>query len=359
MSTKTLHDVLKTRLPELVERWQQRISQTIAAEVQPAELRDQIPQFVEQLSMAMYPGAVPLPPQSAAAEEHGAQRLRLGFNIGEVVREYGILQQCIFEVAREAGVEVTQGEHEILANSLNAGLASAVSQYVLQRDIEAQRQTAEHLGFIAHELRNPLGAARLALDVLKKRELSQGGRAVEQMDRNLRRTAELIDTALTHASLKMGVAPRTEPISLPSFLGEIQRDSSVEAQVRGITLVVTTPADLVVEADPRLLRSAVVNLLNNALKFSRAGSDVSLRAQENDGRVAIEVQDSCGGLPPGKVEELFAPLVQRSLDRSGFGLGLAIALQAAEAHVGTIQVHDLPGTGCVFKIDLPARAAGK
>jgi signal transduction histidine kinase len=68
----------------------------------------------------------------------------------------------------------------------------------------------------------------------------------------------------------------------------------------------------------------------------------------------IEVADGCGGLAPGKAEELFTPLVQRGEDRSGFGLGLSIALQAAEAHNGTIKVRDVPGTGCAFVIDLRA-----
>jgi signal transduction histidine kinase len=61
-------------------------------------------------------------------------------------------------------------------------------------------------------------------------------------------------------------------------------------------------------------------------------------------------------VPPGKAEELFAPLVQRGENRSGFGLGLSIALQAAEAHNGTIKVRDVPGTGCTFVLDLPSTA---
>ncbi len=80
---------------------------------------------------------------------------------------------------------------------------------------------------------------------------------------------------------------------------------------------------------------------------------MTARAVE-DGRICIEVADACGGLPPGRADELFTPMIQRGEDRSGFGLGLAIALQAAEAHHGTIRVRDLPGHGCVFVLDLPA-----
>ncbi|HVZ89103.1 MAG TPA: HAMP domain-containing sensor histidine kinase [Polyangia bacterium] len=159
---------------------------------------------------------------------------------------------------------------------------------------------------------------------------------------------------LSHASLKMGVAPRLTPIIVENLLHEIEGDAELDARNRTIEVVVSAPKDLVIQADPRLLRSAISNLLQNALKFSRERSKVTLTAMRADNRVTIEVADGCGGLPPGKAAELFTPLVQRGEDRSGFGLGLAIALQAAEAHNGTIKVRDVPGVGCVFVIDLPS-----
>ena len=78
-----------------------------------------------------------------------------------------------------------------------------------------------------------------------------------------------------------------------------------------------------------------------------------LRAHTREGRVLIEVEDECGGLPPGKAEELFRPFEQRSSDRSGLGLGLAISMQSVEANGGELSVRDLPGKGCVFTISLP------
>jgi C4-dicarboxylate-specific signal transduction histidine kinase len=69
--------------------------------------------------------------------------------------------------------------------------------------------------------------------------------------------------------------------------------------------------------------------------------------------VSIDVADECGGLPPGKADELFRPYLQRGVDRSGIGLGLAICLKGAHAIGGDIRVRDLPGTGCVFTVELP------
>jgi hypothetical protein len=119
-----------------------------------------------------------------------------------------------------------------------------------------------------------------------------------------------------------------------------------------ITLDVEAPVE--VDADRRLLGSAVANLVGNAVKFSHAGSTVRVRAaRERDG-VLLQVQDECGGLPPGNLEELCEPFVQRGDDRSGFGLGLAIARRAIAAHGGQVSVRNEPGKGCTFEVTLPA-----
>jgi signal transduction histidine kinase len=67
----------------------------------------------------------------------------------------------------------------------------------------------------------------------------------------------------------------------------------------------------------------------------------------------MDVEDECGGLPPGNLEELFQPFSQRGTGRDGLGLGLSISQRGAEANGGVIRVRDLPGKGCVFTIDLP------
>ena len=110
-----------------------------------------------------------------------------------------------------------------------------------------------------------------------------------------------------------------------------------------------------IQGDARLLHSTLSNLIHNAVKYTREGGRVTVRGRSVDDRVVIEVEDECGGLPEGKIEELFNPFVQAGADRTGFGLGLAIAKQAAEAHAGAIRVHSLPGKGCVFTLDLSQR----
>jgi signal transduction histidine kinase len=111
----------------------------------------------------------------------------------------------------------------------------------------------------------------------------------------------------------------------------------------------------VVDVDRQLIAAAVANLLHNAFKFGRPNGHITLRTDSatTPDRVLIEVEDECGGLPPGQAEDLFRPFAQRSTDRSGLGLGLAIARESVEVNGGELRVRNVPGHGCVFTIDLP------
>ena len=106
--------------------------------------------------------------------------------------------------------------------------------------------------------------------------------------------------------------------------------------------------------DPRLVQSALGNLLRNGVKYSRPGGSVELRGHVDDGRAVIEVEDCCGGLAPGQVEAAFAPFVRLDHGEDGFGLGLSIAKQAVDAHGGSIRVQNLPEKGCIFVLEFPA-----
>ncbi len=352
---RALHFVLQERKQLLLDRWIEgtRLENT-ADPVSRGELLDHIPRFIDELIAALHPAALPLPLPTTNANEHGAQRFRLGFNVAEIVREYGTLHRCIVEIATDEDCPITPRDHAIISRWLNDGLASAISQYVSDRDAEIQRQGAEHLGFIAHEIRNPLSSANMAFRLLQRGALAGGGRPVELLERNLQRVVDVVDNALQHAALNMGVEVRAERIELLAFLRSIELDSSANAEAKGIQVTVSAPAALTVHADARLLNSAISNLVRNAVKFSRPDSTIEVRALLREGQVLVEVEDSCGGLPPGRAEELFTPLVQRGKDQSGFGLGLAIAMQAARAHNGSLAVRDCPGSGCIFVLQLPA-----
>jgi len=136
---------------------------------------------------------------------------------------------------------------------------------------------------------------------------------------------------------------------------ELQVTATIEASAHGYTLEVSSVDNrLEVDTDRLIVTAAITNLLRNAFKFSPPGSTITLRAREvSNDRLRIDVEDECGGLPPGKKEDLFLSYVQKGADRSGMGLGLAISREGVRAGGGELTVRDLPGKGCVFTVELP------
>jgi signal transduction histidine kinase len=132
----------------------------------------------------------------------------------------------------------------------------------------------------------------------------------------------------------------------------------LEAGARGLTLIVSpVQEDVSIDVDPQILAAVVGNLLQNAFKFTRSHSTVTLRVHASAERVLIEVQDECGGLPgEGEGKELAASFEQRGADRSGLGIGLTFSRWGAEANGGRLYARNMPGTGCVFTVDLPRSA---
>jgi hypothetical protein len=149
------HEVLAAKSDEVLRRWKAQVEGTLAPQTMPPiELENHIPRFVVEIIAALRTEAGlssfgPSPEESTTAAGHGAQRLRLGFSLDSVVREYGALRGAILATALDAGVFPTIRELEVLFDSIVSGIALAVTEYSNQRDAELVRQTNEHFAFIA------------------------------------------------------------------------------------------------------------------------------------------------------------------------------------------------------------------
>ena len=153
--------------------------------------------------------------------------------------------------------------------------------------------------------------------------------------------------------LTQGVS-NLEPILVAEFIDELSEAATLAALSRRIVLSVEpVETGLVVEGDRQVLTAVLMNLLLNAVKFTRPDTQVVLRVGASAERVLLEIEDRCGGLPGGNVEDLFRPYEQRGADRTGLGLGLAFSRWGVEASRGRVYARNLPGVGCVFTVDLP------
>jgi signal transduction histidine kinase len=210
------------------------------------------------------------------------------------------------------------------------------------------------MGQVTHEIRNIVNTAILAFDVVKRGTVGVNGNTGAVLGRSLTGLRDLVDSTLSDIRTAAS-HQRPEVFSVLDFLSDISVAAALQAEYNGLQFT-SEPIhpDVAVNVDRQLLASAVTNLLSNAFKYTPRGGRVILRARAMDGRVAIEVEDECGGLPEGKTD-LFTPFGERrAKDRTGLGLGLSIARRAVRAQGGDIEVHNIPGNGCTFVIQVPA-----
>jgi hypothetical protein len=284
---------------------------------------------------------------------HGAALSGRGYTVAQIVFDYGDICQAITEMAHETAAPITAEEFQTLNRCLDNAIAEAVTEYTRLRDQAAAVVETERSGVFAHELRNKLSAASLSYRALKDGRAPINGSVSDILGRSLQGMTTLLDRLLVEVRLDAGTALH-QRVHVHQLLENAEVDGTMQAGVRSVSLSVA-PMDrgVDVNVDPHILAGAVANLLQNAIKFTRAGGHVALRANVVGNRIEIEVEDQCGGLPPGKVEELFDAFKQRGTDRTGLGLGLFISRKGVQASGGVLRARDLPGRGCVFTIDLP------
>jgi signal transduction histidine kinase len=175
--------------------------------------------------------------------------------------------------------------------------------------------------------------------------------------RSLEHLKSLVDRVLRDARVASGVDLVREHTTLKALVDDTELMVGPDADAYGVGLRTVIDQDGELLVDVRLVRSALGNLVRNALKYSHRGGVVELRARVTGELVHIEIEDACGGVDPVKLEQAFTAFVRIDQEKTGFGLGLAIAKQAIDAHAGTLRVQNVPGKGCIFVMELPVAEA--
>ncbi len=352
-----LHEFLTANTQEIVARTRAKLVARTSGTPTEEALKNGVPLFLSQIIDRLRDTTNDYRAIGESATSHGAEMLVAGFSVSQVVHGYGDICQVVTQTADEKDAAITADEFHLFNRCLDDAISHAVTEYERRRDVAIADEGTERLGTLAHELRNRLNAATLAYTVLQEGTVAIGGSTGAVLGRSLRGMRDLINNALSGVRLDSGIG-RRQRVSVSGLVEEAEVEAAMEAKAGGFGLAVSNVAHGIdVQADPQILAAAIGNLLQNAFKFSRTHGHVSLRASATDEQVLIEIEDACGGLPPGKAEELFRPFEQRSGERSGLGLGLGISRRGVEAMGGTLGVRDLPGRGCVFSIALPVLPA--
>jgi signal transduction histidine kinase len=343
----------------IIARTRTRVASRTCPKPSDLELTNGIPVFLDQLGdalrLARSSTVIDHEQIGKSAGRHGHDLLDMGLTIAQVVHDYGDVCQTITELAVEQKAPISGDEFQTLNLCLDDAIAGAVTQYARERERAVANEGTERLGILAHELRNLLNTAILSFESIKSGRVAAGGSTSLVHGRSLMGLRDLIDRSLADVRLDAGIE-RLEPISVAEFVEEVEIGALIQAQARSLHFAVTSVGRAAtIEGDRQILAAAVANLLQNAFKFTHKHGIVTLTTRATADRILFEIEDECGGLPPGRPEDLFRPFEQRGHDRSGVGLGLSICLKAAKAHAGEIRVRNLPGKGCVFTLDLPRK----
>jgi heavy metal sensor kinase len=238
-------------------------------------------------------------------------------------------------------------------------LAESFNQLLVRLD-QAFDSMRRFVTDASHEMRTPLTAIRGAADVVLSRDrgVAEYQEALAIILDESRRLSRLVDDLLNLARADSGrFTLRVQEFYANDLLEDCCRQAQAAADARGIHLSCAAGEDAPYRGDEELLRRLVMNLLDNAIRYTPQGGTVSAALNAAPARLEIRIADSGPGIPPEAAPHVFERFYRadeaRSRQDGGFGLGLSIVKWIAEAHHGAVTLASRTGAGSIFTVTLP------
>lgn len=256
------------------------------------------------------------------------------------------------DLSQRLNLDLPDDELGRLARTFDAMIARLDEAFHRQR-----RFTAD----ASHELRTPLTIIKgdLSLALTRSRDADYYHRVLVEVDEEVDQMGRLVDRLLALARADAeGVAIQRQTTDLSALLTDLVEQTRPLAEAKGLELVAQIAPGLTASVDPDAVTQVVLNLLDNAIKYTPSGR-VRLNAHRaaSDDEVRIAVSDSGPGIPAEHLPHIFDRFYRvdraRSRELGGAGLGLAIARELVAAHGGVLTVHSVPGEGSTFTVHLP------
>ena len=363
-----LATLIRQKRDELLAHWRQEVRLLpIAEHLDAPTLNNHIPDLLEELACEL----------EAACDEtlieahlkqnpviHGLDRLRIGFDVEEVVTEYNVLRDAIQTLAERHDIGVQGGAARIVNRVLDRAIGLAVKTYATQKALEVQQRREEHLSFVVHDLKSPLNAMSMATSLLKRKfpDEVKDEEAVMMLDtihRNAERLNALIGKVLhEEANLNTITSLRLQrrDIDLWALVEALINDLQPLAENSDTRLTNNIPKDLIVFADAHLLSQVFQNLLSNAIEYTPGGK-ILIGATRESGNDVVQcwVIDDGDGIPEERIDKVFERLETDPEKAGGTGLGLAIVKEVVEAHGGQVSVESKLKEGTTFRFTLPGK----
>lgn len=246
--------------------------------------------------------------------------------------------------------EARPAELQQLVSSLNI---------MLHRLDRAFKTREVFVASVSHDLRTPLTALQGQIDVLLMQPSidAETKQSLERMAREVRRLVRMTNNLLLNAQLESKPIFLPRDVDLTELLDEVIREARVLAE--GLNLEVSTPEVVVVPGDYDLLKQMVLNVVDNAIKFTPKGGSVQVSLSGEGDQAILTVSDTGRGIPPEHLTHVMEPFYKADTPRKskagGVGLGLAIVKQVIDLHGGQLDIHSQEGGGTTVTMRLPLR----
>lgn len=371
MSTENLHRLaalIRRERDTLLAEWRKEVRQLpVAHDLDVPTLNDHVPDLLEELAYELEDSS----DESMIGELkknpiiHGLDRLRLGFDVEEVVAEYNALRSVIQDLIETHGLRLRGTVNRTINRVIDKSIGLAVKTYAAQKALEIQERREEHLAFVAHDLRSPLSSIAMAAQLLERTfpdmaKNEQAATLLETMHRNVGRLNSLVVKVVQEkANLRAQVDERVarQEVKLRALVEVLVGDLSPLAYASNLSLINQVPEGLTASADADMLTLIFQNLISNAIDYTPNG-EVMIGARRLNESTAIEcwVSDSGAGIPADRLDKVFDKLETDPDKKSGLGLGLAIVKQFVEAHGGEVSVESEISQGSTFRFTIPDKA---
>jgi two-component system phosphate regulon sensor histidine kinase PhoR len=368
LSTENLHALaalIRRERDALLAEWRREVRQlSVAHSLDVPTLNDHVPDLLEELAdeLEAYSDESMIGELKKNSVIHGLDRLRLGFDIEEVVAEYNALRGVLQDLIERHDLSLRGPVNRTINRVIDMSIGLAVKTYATQKALEIQERREEHLAFVAHDLRSPLSAIAMAAQLLGRAvpDIAQNAQAatlLETMHRNVGRLNSLVVKVVQEkANLKAQANERVRrrEVEIKPLVEVLISDLLPLAYASNLSLTNRVPEGLTAFADADMLTLVFQNLISNAIDYTPNG-EVVIGAREGEESLSVEcwVSDNGAGIPAGRLEKVFDKLETDPDKKSGMGLGLAIVKQFVEAHGGEVSVESELGRGSTFRFTIP------
>lgn len=362
LSAKVLYDNREAVLSE----WMRRVCTEVksAGTLLNPVLTNTMPLFIERLaeSLCVECSRETATESSNSAQEHGGERARITqYGPEQIIQEYQILQDVIRRTITSS-VPLHDNENDIIQKSFDKALQEAMISFFLVHG----RLREQFVAGLTHDLRNPIGAVKLAAElmeeILAENDESDVSKELKSLSlrvlKNVRRADRMIQDMLDASVVQVGerLSVRITEADAQDIVNEAIGERPASERKRIVTELISVKGFWDVDA----LQRSVENLISNAFKYGDPTTPITISIQESHERVMMSVHNYGNPIPATHLESLFQVFRRAEAAKTGsvkgWGIGLALARSTAERMGGSLEVDSSPEQGTTFTIDIPADA---